>query len=266
MDSLRAPASGLIHKFLASILADPSELIFVVREGKIHISPYGSYSSRIANTYGRKPGSKTSLSLRSPAHALTLTPTCLLDCSFLADQLTELEEILSAKTVREKAIHDFLIRHPDMLRLFEPYSRIHPHVHLRDRKGTTLIPDFMCQIEDDQIWEIIELKRPSAIQLDGLIAERISSEIAHGVKQLLKYASFFEHNQNRGRLRDRYNGIDCFEPLLTLVIGREFPLQRRYQWSHMKAHWPNVNIISYDFMIQECRNTLNKIIGLQPRP
>src|SRR5262249_34718077 len=132
------------------------------------------------------------------------------------------------------------------------YCEIRPHVCLADAKGNRLVPDFMARIQDTNIWDIIELKRPQyghTARTNNL--ERVSSIAARGIAALLQYRDFFASRANRRRVTN-YFGTAPYEPCLILLIGRGRS-RDRYEWRSARLGFPGVKIVSYDYLFWRAR-------------
>jgi len=147
----------------------------------------------------------------------------------------------------------------------ERYTEIKHHVTLVDKQGTKLIPDFLAKVENSEMWDVIELKLPTASAVVRASDKLTASETAaHAIAQLLRYREFFCKRENRELVRATY-GISPYEPCLTVVIGSGHNI-KHYQWSTTRIGFPDIRIVSYDYLIEkarECQEKNRAILGAQ---
>ncbi len=245
--------SKAVQKFLIELLNMPSNYYLIAREGKVMVTPtthhglYFAASNDSINIGNIEKGLATSIGTRN-----ILSNT---DDRFALDNFSDL---LNSPRTKEADIQNFLELHPQLLfALDERYVEVRPHIVLFDGRDNVLIPDFLARIEDTEIWDLIELKLPChPITIRTENRELVSSVAAKAISQLLQYRDFFTKHENRARILKRY-GIAPFEPSLTLVIGRGRP-RTRYEWRSVRNFFPDVRIVSYDYLLHRARECQNK--------
>jgi hypothetical protein len=232
-------------RFIVDLLNTPSSYYLVAREGHISVVPVTEHGQFLASREGQNQFSTVGISA-----AVTST---LLNQNAAAPLLSELEKLINNRKVHEEDLQHFFTSHPEFLfALDERYCEIRPHVCLFDARRERLVPDFMARIQDSNIWNLIELKRPtSPMTVCGQTIEKASAAAARGIAELLMYRDFFSTRTNRNRVIDRF-GTAPYEPCLVLVIGRGRP-DHRYEWKSARSGFPKVEIASYDYLFDRAR-------------
>jgi hypothetical protein len=244
--------------FLVDLLNTPSSYYLVAREGRISVIPstecgtvFASPSGEVRDPYLRQ-GLRTmvtrSVAPSNPVDSLALS---------------EFELLLNDRRTKEADLQRFLGAHPQFLfTMDQRYCEIRPHVCLYDSRGERLVPDFMARIQGSNIWDVIELKLPfTELTVRYLELEKASAAAARGIAELLRHRDYFGSLDNRRRIRRRF-GIAAYEPCLVLVIGRGRTAQR-FEWNTERAGFPNVQIVSYDFLFERARQMCRDFDGLK---
>lgn len=240
--SVAANAGAELQAFMHSLVSMPSSYYFLAREGRIRLASaldHGSYFVREAG-----------IAARATAVSLHRTEVGV---------ITDFEALLNLAKVSEADIQAFLTVHPELLfALDERYCEIRPHVTLTGPGGASLVPDFMIRIEDSDRWDMIELKKPTApIMASRHDTSRASKPAAQAIRQLLDYKDAVGTREARNALRKAYGG-DAYEPSLAVVIGRGTPSEPHH-WIAPKPGFPDVRLVSYDYLIERARNSANLI-------
>jgi hypothetical protein len=133
------------------------------------------------------------------------------------------------------------------------YDEIRPQISLIDESNEKLIPDFFLKPVGKELWDILDIKLPSANLVAGSRKRRsLSSAVHRGNAQLMNYAKFFDDPKNREKVF-KVTGIDCFKPRLTLVIGKKKNVDEK-SWNQIIAQErPFVNIVGYDELLEKAR-------------
>lgn len=245
-----------IKEFALSLLNMPSSYYLMAREGRISVfasAEHGWFdASAGANAVGRA----------SERRLATVATSSL---PIFDQRLAELEALINSPSTKEADLQEFFRAYPQFLfALDERYCEIKPHVCLVDQRRNRLVPDFMARIESEQIWEVIELKRPQhAFVGDTKDLERLSAFAARGIAQLLEYRDFFASRSNRNRVSNSF-GSAPYEPALVLVIGRgraRDPLH----WTAVTPGFPSVKVVSYDYLFQRAQECRAYLSGLQQK-
>lgn len=243
-ETIFANGRSEVEQLIVDLLEMPSSYYFVAREGRISVTP--------ATEHGRFFASRDVVNDISPMAGLSAAVIST-QSHLKVPGLSDFENLLNSPRTREADLQDFFKAHPHFLfALDERYCEIRPHVCLLDAKRDRLVPDFMARIHDTSVWDVIELKRPQhglTVRNDGI--ERISSTAARAVAELLQYRDFFSTRENRARVTD-YFGTAPYEPSLAVVIGRG-RASDRYEWRSIRAGFPRVQIVSYDYLFQRAK-------------
>ena len=233
------------QRFLVDLLNLPSSYYFLAREGRISIVPTIEHGAFLASKSGR---STSDLGLSTVATSV-VSP----ESDSMSSALADLETLINSKATKEADLQEFLTNNPAFLfALDEKYCEIKPHVCLFDGNGERLIPDFMARIEDSNIWDAIEIKKPQArITVSTDSFERASATAARGISELLTTRDFFSRRENRRALAHKF-GTAPYEPCLVLIIGRGRQTQR-YDWTSVRLGFPKVKIVSYDYLFDHAQ-------------
>jgi protein gp37 len=235
-----------VKRFIVDLLNIPSSYYFVAREGRISVVPVTEHGAFLAAHDGQSdiavPGLSTVITSKLGSHNNSMS---------LA--LADLEVLINSSHTREADLQRFFVDHPEFLfALDEKYCDVRPHVCLFDSAKEKLVPDLMARIQDSNIWNIIELKLPqSQITTCSGEVERASAAAARGIAELLRYRDFFSVRDNRARVMNRFTTAP-YEPSLVLIIGRG-RTDHRYEWASTRSGFPNVEIVSYDYLFQQAR-------------
>jgi hypothetical protein len=160
--------------------------------------------------------------------------------------------LLNKPAVRENQIQKFRTDNPKFLFSLD-YDEIRPQVSLIDESGDILRPDFFLKPVGKRLWDILDIKLPNVSLVAGSPSRKsLSHYVYRGKAQLVNYAKFFEDPRNREKLF-KLTGIDCFNPRLTLVIGKKKNVDEE-QWNQIIAQErPWVNIIGYDELLEKAK-------------
>ncbi len=131
---------------------------------------------------------------------------------------------------------------------------------LIDAHDNKLVPDFMVRVEESDVWDIVELKMPChPIVVDTGDRLMAAKQTAHAIAKGLEYREFFSRRENRRRIADRY-GITAYEPTLVTVVGSGVT-KHHYEWQSIRAGYPKVRVVSYDYLLQQAKNCRADIDG-----
>jgi hypothetical protein len=173
--------------------------------------------------------------------------------------IEELEILVNDPKTNEKDLQIFFEKNPNFI-LNEDYKHAHAHIVLAKNDGETLIPDFVLEPADQSsLCDLLELKLPSA-EIFVLRKQRIrfSSAVLEACAQLRTYSEFFDDQENRQRIQERY-GLLAYRPKMFVIIGRRGnvnPLDVRRAESDL----PGLALHTYDDVI---RRTKTKIEAMK---
>jgi hypothetical protein len=232
-----------IRDELIRYLNAPSSYTLIAREGRLSVVPTGVHDVLFASASRESTvgAADCGLSTTLCSHSEARVPDSV---------ISAFEELLNSRHTKERDLQLFLEVNPHLLMgLDERYSEIRPHVCLIDRRGTTLIPDFMARIDNSDVWDVIELKLPTMNPMSPGEPLRPSVNAARGIGQLLTYRDFFARQENRRRLTS-YFGTHGYEPALVLMLGSG---HQRYEWNSVKNRFPTVRVVPYDYIVERAR-------------
>lgn len=192
-------------------------------------------------------------------HPKMITLDQVVDSSlyFNAHEVEEFESLLNKPNLREEEIQRFFSEHPKFLSIMD-YDEVRPQISLIDESGTKLVPDFFLKPIGKNLWEILDIKLPTAKLVAGSPNRKGLSHCVHrGNAQLMNYAKFFDKSRNREKLF-RATGIDCFKPRLTLLIGKKKNVDEKCWNQIIEQERPFVNIVGFDELLDKIkRNTID---------
>jgi Shedu protein SduA, C-terminal len=235
-------AATEVRQFLVDLLNLPSSYYFVAREGRIEVSAvaeHGVFLVPTADTNGAR------------------SQSCAVATSTLREHapvgLSDLNTLLNHSRTTERDLQSFFENHPHfLLSLDHRYCDIRPHICLSDGTGNQLVPDFMVRVENSDLWDIIELKKPQhRITIRSRGVERASAAAARGISELLQYSTTVSAAASRSRLKTQL-GMAPYDPSLVLVIGRGHP-NHSLSWVGSRAGFPGVRVVSYDYLFERAR-------------
>jgi hypothetical protein len=248
-------APGDVKRFVIELLNMPSSYYFVAREGQISIVPTTERGAFLASNSTMKPTIGLSAVVTSALSARDYPSP---------PGLSDFHALINGAKTKEEDLQCFLEANPHFLfALDERYCEIRPHVCLIDNQRERLVPDFMARVEDSNIWDVIELKRPQhSLTVRHQGEEKPSAAAAHAIAELLQYRDFFGTRDNRNRVVNRFKTAP-YEPCLVLVIGRGRSTQR-YEWQSTRLGFPRARIVSYDYIFERARERSESSFHNQP--
>jgi hypothetical protein len=163
------------------------------------------------------------------------------------------EALINRSDVNETELQQFFESHPHFL------SHTHvpmPHVRLKRRDGSVLIPDFILKPivaqQRDSRWEVLDLKLPQVKLLAGRGSRaQLSSVVMKAIRQLRDYREHFE-NPEHAREVTYMLGHALKRPQLGVLVGRLAntdvgALEREQQYLS------DVKIVTYDEILEQQR-------------
>jgi hypothetical protein len=255
---LGGPAKSEVVHFLIDVANSPSSYYLLAREGQISVIPAVEHGLFFASS--SEPTTFAGGGITAVA-ASAIPPSRLITSALIS----AFEHLLNARNIKEREIQEFIEVHPQLLSsLDEKYCEIRPHVCLYDATGERLVPDFMARIQDSNLWDVIELKLPSdVLTVNRHAAQKASAAVARGISELLRHRDYFSVRDNRRRVLDRL-GTAPYEPGLVLIIGRGYSASR-FEWRSVRAGFPRVQIVSYDYVFEHARRRASGLSNIAVR-
>jgi len=171
-----------------------------------------------------------------------------LELSTLQKAIAELEWLINDPKSREKDFQDFFVRNKDFI-LNDEYKDAHPHVVLSVDKGEPLIPDFVLEPISGELCDVLELKLPSTPIFNlKKIRMRYSAAVAEAAAQLREYGRYFEEENNRKAMLERY-GLRAYRPKMLVIIGRRSTTVDLLDERSAQTDLPNPHLRTYDDII-----------------
>ena len=170
----------------------------------------------------------------------------------LLQAVDELETLVNNRRAKESDFQDFFERNQTFI-LNDEYKRAHSHLVLAQDTRGPLIPDFVLEpFNQRALCDLLEIKLPSA-QIYRLQKNRprFSSAVMEACAQLREYSLFFDQENNRRSIFNKY-GLRAFKPKMFVIIGRRGnidPIEVR----KMESDVPNLQLRTYDDLIDRVK-------------
>lgn len=165
--------------------------------------------------------------------------------------LQEFDQLLSSSALESQLEH-FLAANYRLLFGFA-YDRIETQLWLHcpdlDLQAKARRLDVFLRNSVTNDWELFEIKRTVPLVRSSADVPSITAELVSAIHQIKNYARLLAQDEVKRRLAKQ--GIEYFEPRLTVVIGRtpSIPLD---QWRWLKTtNQFNANIVTYDELRHE---------------
>jgi hypothetical protein len=173
----------------------------------------------------------------------------------LKQAVEELETLINDQRTKESDLQDFFQRNSEFI-LNDEYKRAHSKIVLEKREDKTLIPDFILEPYDrPHLCDILDLKLPSAkVWILKKNRPRFSAAVYEACAQLGEYSQFFEEEENRLRILDKYSLL-AYKPKLFVIIGRRQkvdPITKR----RIEGNIPGVSVLTYDDLIEKIKRRI----------
>jgi hypothetical protein len=175
-------------------------------------------------------------------------------------EILELEDLINHPKVNELDFQVFFEEHPHFFRMWD-YRDIYPHVFLTREDMGPLIPDFILVDPLLQKAMVLDLKLPKA-KLVTYRQNRIrfASAVGEARAQLLEYRDWFEDNNNRSKLKDRF-GLDIFRPRIGVVIGTNQDFRSTLDRQKLNSRYPEIEVVTYDDILEHAQRRMFLIKG-----
>ena len=174
--------------------------------------------------------------------------------------IKELERLLATSST-ERQLEEFLREHYQDIFGFQ-YDRIETQLWLRllgaDIAERNRRTDLFLRNAVSGDWELVELKR-ATVRLVGTSRDvpTLASAVHDAIHQIDNYLRLLQQDQIRQQLKRQ--GIEYFEPIAHLVIGRQPSMsQREWRWL-LGNNRSGVNIKSYDCLLRDMKVRLKTL-------
>lgn len=168
--------------------------------------------------------------------------------SSLLECFSEFEHLINKSLVNEIELQKFLESNQEFLYSLG-YDAIYPQLTLVDDDGRILKPDFFLKPIDSNLWDILDIKLPSIKLIVGKNnREHFAYSIRKGISQLHEYSDFFENPRNREKVY-KETGIECFQPRLSLVIGKTDNIDISIWDKLIQRESDVINILTFEDML-----------------
>jgi hypothetical protein len=236
--SMAEAAPSEVRRFALDLLNSPSSYYFVAREGRVSVVPVTEHGLYMT-------GTRDSMEAATATSSISVRPP----------GLTDLEALVGSPATSEADLQAFFTENPHfLLGLDDTFCEVRPHVVLTSPVGTNLVPDFMVRLEDPGRVALIELKKPGVhIRAGNREGGNVGRVAAQAIKQLMEYTDAVSTRSARADLIKSI-GAAPFDPCLVVLIGRGSPNQRQV-WKGMRAGLPDVQLVTYDFLLERARTS-----------
>jgi hypothetical protein len=166
--------------------------------------------------------------------------------------IKQFNDLLADPHASEEDFHVFFSEHPIFLTGLS-YKTVRSKVVLERESAGPLIPDFFMEPASGNIWDILDIKRPTArLWTDKKNRERFSSSVYEVVAQLREYGNYFDDPAHRSLIQTRY-GIKCYKPRLVALIGTRSDVDDN-ALRDAQRDLSSVTIRTYDELMSEVQN------------
>lgn len=163
--------------------------------------------------------------------------------------LEEFEDLINDPTVPESRLQQFFENYPRFLMASE-YKDLKAHIVLSRKDNTDLIPDFFLQSITDELWDIIEIKKPTDIVLVGPTNRpRFSANVMKACSQLREYRAYFDDTQHRRMIEKKFK-VKIYKPNIALIIGRRSEFSA-IDFRSAESDLHDLRVIAYDDILQK---------------
>jgi len=166
--------------------------------------------------------------------------------------IEEFEDLVNNSKSVEADFQDFFKRNPDFI-LNNNYKSAHSHIILSSDDRGSLIPDFILEpVDQDSLCDILEIKLPK-VQTFTLKKNRtrFSAAVFEACSQLREYSCYFDEEENRKRIFNKY-GLLAYKPKLYVILGRRGTVSPIII-KNAQEDLPGFNLISYDQIIDRMK-------------
>jgi hypothetical protein len=161
--------------------------------------------------------------------------------------LIELEALVNDIRTPEHEFQGFFERHPEFL-MSDEHVDVRPGILLSGSPDFGLKPDFFLQRRDTPLWDLAELKLPSAKLVRGIPQRRgLTAAVQSAMDQLRTYKDFFLDNKLAEDFRKQH-GLEIYHPRLTLIIGRDASFGSYHERQRLSP--PEVRLLTYDDLVR----------------
>lgn len=168
------------------------------------------------------------------------------------EAIEEFNDLLANQNASEEEFQQFFTRHPVFLTGLS-YKAVRSKIVLERDDAGPLIPDFFMEPSHGVLWDILDIKRPTAKLWTGKKnRERFSSNVYDLVAQLREYGKYFEDTKHRNQIKTLY-GIDCYKPRLVGIIGAGTHVDDN-ALRDAQGDLSAVRIRTYDELLSEVKN------------
>lgn len=157
------------------------------------------------------------------------------------------EDLINRNSTSEKELHEFIRLYPEFLldNNFDILYSENSFKNNRRKYRTDLLAQPRGLRNDGDKWTIVELKKHTEkILTNKKYHSNFTKAVYNGITQLKNYQEYFSDLSNENEIRKKFNGV-LPNPKLCLIIGQT-PKEKSNLFSKMKNQFPEINIITYD--------------------
>jgi hypothetical protein len=174
----------------------------------------------------------------------------------LKHAINELEDMLNNPNTKEGDLQDFFERYPSFI-INDEHKHAHPKVVLENSQNESLIPDFILEpFSQTSMCDILDIKSPNLkVWILKKNRHRFSSAVLEACAQLRQYSNYFEEEENRLNILNRY-GLLAYKPKLFVIIGRKGEIDLIIK-KQIELTIPDVTIQTYDDIISKMKRKIS---------
>jgi Domain of unknown function (DUF4263) len=164
-------------------------------------------------------------------------------------EILKLEDLINNRRTKEEELQRFFEQHPEFFRMWD-YRDVYPHVYLTREDDGPLIPDFVIVDPDLQRAMVLDLKLPGVkLAVNKPNRSRFTSAVEDAIAQLFEYRDWFEHRDNRAKLKERF-GMEIFRPRLGVIIGSSQDFRSAFERQKVVSRYPDIEVVTYDDIVK----------------
>jgi hypothetical protein len=185
---------------------------------------------------------------------------------FNNESIDELEFLINRLSSSEKDFQVFFERNPLFLTLLGNYSKIHPHIILKDEvNGTKGIPDFFFEKIGTNFCDVCDLKKPNVELVKTVLKyPQFRDKVFSSLAQLSNYRNFFDDSVNRNNFEKKYPNLKAYKPKVVLIIGRNSNFKNEVQRINLQNDLGNfVDLFTYDDVLNKAKIWLKTSKGMK---
>jgi hypothetical protein len=132
------------------------------------------------------------------------------------------------------------------------YQRHASHPDLTENGVVLFTPDFLVQRADNGLWEVFEIKTPSAEVIKSATRRQdFYASLSSYISQCAEYSEYFDDEAHRKEFEDRHGFHVHKSPARLLVAGRDEGLDHALAHQLLRRRGRPVELLTYDGLLKK---------------